>query len=68
MDNWISVFETDQPYQAELVKDILNNNDVDAVILNRKDSAYPSLGIIEVMVNEEDKACAVEIVKSINCE
>lgn len=40
MDNWTSVFETDQLYKAELVKDILCNNDIDAVILNQKDSSY----------------------------
>ncbi len=40
MDHWISVYETDQLYRAELTKDILNNEEVDAVILNRKDSSY----------------------------
>lgn len=42
MDHWISVYETDLLYRAELTKDILNNEEVDAVILNRKDSSYHS--------------------------
>lgn len=68
MDDWISVFETDQQYRAELVKDILNNEDVDAVILSHKDSSYTMLGSIQVMVNREDVEKAAKIVKSINCE
>lgn len=67
MDNWTSVYETDQMYRAELVKDILNNKDVDAVILNNKDSSY-LFGSIKVMVNSENVEKAAEIVKSINCE
>ncbi len=67
MDNWIAIYETDQLYRAELVKDILNNEEVDAVILNRKDSSY-HFGSIQVMVNPKDKEKAAEIVKSIDCE
>lgn len=67
MDHWISVYETDLLYRAELVKDILNNEDVDAVILNRKDSSY-HFGSIQVMVNPEDREKAAKIVKSIHCE
>lgn len=67
MDNWISVYETDQPYRAELVKDLLNNEDVNAVILNRKDSSY-HFGNIQVMVNPEDREKATKIVNSVHCE
>lgn len=67
MDNWISVYETDQPYRAELVKDLLNNEDVNAVILNRKDSSY-HFGNIQVMVTPEDREKATKIVNSVHCE
>lgn len=65
MDNWTSVFVTDQICQAELVKGILSENDIDAVLLNQKDSSYPMLGIIQIMVNQNDKEKAEEIIKSI---
>lgn len=67
MDDWTSVYETDQMYRAELVKDLLNNEDVDAVIFNQKDSSY-LFGSIRVMVKPADREKAAEIVKSINCE
>lgn len=68
MDNWVSVFVTDQICQAELIKGILNENDIDAVLLNQKDSSYPMLGSIQIMVNQNDKEKAEQIIKSINSE
>ncbi|WP_298616872.1 DUF2007 domain-containing protein [uncultured Odoribacter sp.] len=68
MDNWTSVFETNQLYKAELIKDILCDNDIDAVILNQKDSSYNSFGEIYVMVNKEEKEKAEEIIKTVHCE
>lgn len=50
MDNWITVFETEQSYLAEMVKGILCENNIDAVLLNHKDSSYPMLGSIKIMV------------------
>ena len=67
MSDWIAVFETSQLYQAEMVKDILADNGVEAVVLNQQDSSY-KFGGIRVMVREEVKEQAVEIIKSIRCE
>ena len=68
MDNWTSVFETNQLYKAELIKDILCDNDIDAVILNQKDSSSNSFGEIYVMVNKEEKEKAEGIIKTVHCE
>lgn len=66
MNNWISVFETDQLYKAELVKEVLCDNGVEAVILNQKDSSYNAFGTIQVMVSGDHKDQAEEIIKSIS--
>ena len=34
MNDWVVIFETGQLYRAELVKSLLNDNNVEAVILN----------------------------------
>ena len=68
MNNWISIFETDQLYKAELVKSVLYDNGVEAVILNQKDSSYNTFGTIQVMVSRDHKDQAEEIIKSIHCE
>lgn len=67
MNEWIPVFETDQTYKAEIVKGILTEHDIEAVILNHQDSSF-KVGTLEVMVREEEKQKATEIIKSIDCE
>lgn len=67
MNDWITIFETNQLYQAEMVKDILGDNNIEAVIFNQKDSSF-KIGMIAVMVKNEDKEKAAEIVKSIDSE
>ncbi len=64
-DKWIPVFTTDQAYNAEYVKETLNNNGIEAVIMNQKDSSY-HFGSISVMVNQENEEKAMEILKSAN--
>ena len=67
MNDWVVIFETGQLYRAELVKSLLNDNNVEAVILNQKDSSF-KIGAIEDMVKKEDKGKAAAIIKSVNCE
>lgn len=68
MDNWVAVFETNRSYLAEMVKDILCENNIDAVLLNHKDSSYPMLGSIQVMVDPNEREKADEIIKTIERE
>lgn len=65
MDNWVTVFETDQLYLAEMVKGVLYENNIDAVLLSHKDSSYPMLGSIQILVNPNDQEKAAEIIKTI---
>lgn len=64
-DNWVTVFETDQLYLAEMVKGVLYENNIDAVLLSHKDSSYPVLGSIQIMVTPNDREKADEIIKTI---
>lgn len=64
MDNWTPVYQTDQLYKAELIKNVLCDNHIEAVILNQRDSSYMAFGEIMVMVNNDDKEKAEEIIKS----
>ncbi len=62
MDNWMVAYETEQMFQAELVKELLEESNIEAVILNQKDSAI-TLGVINVMVNADDLEKATEVIK-----
>lgn len=68
MNDWIAIFETDQLYQAEMIKGMLTDGGIEAVILNQKDSSYQIFGTIKVMVPEEVQDKAREIIKSVSCE
>jgi hypothetical protein len=56
-DNWVPVYSSSQLYEAEMVKNILTDNDIECVIMNKQDSVY-MIGDIEVYVptNETLKA------------
>lgn len=52
-DNWIPVYSSGIRHLAEMAKQMLMDNDIPAVIVNKKDSSY-LFGEIEVFVKRED--------------
>lgn len=67
MNNWTPIFVTSQLYRAEIIKGMLCDNGIEAIIMNQKDSSF-EIGDVTVMVNNEEKEKAAEIIKSLNCE
>lgn len=60
MSDWKKVYTTGIDYLAELIKQVLEDNGIEAVIMNKKDIAY-LFGAIEVMVKAEDYEAALQI-------
>lgn len=52
MENWVSVYSTDKVYLAEIAKELLFENGIHAVVINKKDSTY-HFGVIELHVKQE---------------
>ena len=52
--DWINIFTTNQAYLAEMIKDVLADNDIQAVVMNKQDSAYITIGDIEIYVKAEN--------------
>lgn len=65
---WTEVYTTSLEHQAAIAKDILQNDSIPTVVMNQKDSAYQSFGEFTVLVAEENKAKALEILKNLNIE
>lgn len=63
-NNWTKVYTTQDPITAEIIKQGLIENDIAAVIMNKKDSSYQTFGIIEVLVNKKDFDAADAYIKS----
>jgi hypothetical protein len=68
MENWKCVYSTDQVYKAEAVKEFLAKEDIEAFVINKKDSAYTVFGDVELFVQPEDEHLAIEIIKEFRIE
>lgn len=53
-ESWVKAFQSEQMIKAELAREILDQNDIAAVIVNKKDSSYPIFGMCEVHVLASD--------------
>ncbi|MDO8929631.1 MAG: DUF2007 domain-containing protein [Bacteroidota bacterium] len=63
--DWVCVFQTGQNFQAEIAKEILENEEIKCVILNEHDSIFPSIADIEEMVHREFAEKATELLKEL---
>ncbi|MCX2481989.1 DUF2007 domain-containing protein [Pedobacter sp. MR2016-24] len=66
--NWTKVYTTENPVTAEIIKQGLIENDIAAVIMNKKDSSYQTFGVIEVLVNKKDVEKAEAFIQSSDSE
>ena len=63
--DWVCVFRTEQNFQAEIAKEILENQEIECVVFNEGDSSFPSLGEVEVWVHQDFESKASEILKEL---
>ncbi|MFV0483859.1 MAG: DUF2007 domain-containing protein [Bacteroidales bacterium] len=64
MSDWKKIFETETLHLAHIAKDVLEDNDIPAVIKNTRDSSF-LFGKIRVLVREEDEDKAQTIINSL---
>jgi len=62
MKNWKTVFKTDKLYQAQIVKDYLQDKEFHAIIVDKKDYAY-QLGFYEIVVAVDEVMRAIKIIQ-----
>lgn len=62
---WKQVFLTGDSVKAEMARELLELEGINAVVLNQKDTVYQTFGDIEVYVNESDEDTALEILKNL---
>lgn len=48
----IKLLSTENPNKAEIIKQMLEENDINVVLLNKQDSSYNMFGTIELYVEE----------------
>lgn len=62
-NDWVKVYGSEMEHKVNIVKKILEDNSIPAVILNKKDSSYISIGEIELYVRNENANLAGFIIK-----
>ena len=60
-ENWEVIYSTNQLYEAEMVKEMMTDHEIECVIMNKKDSAY-GFGEIELCVPTEDVLTAKQLI------
>lgn len=51
--DWVKIYSTGVNYKAELLKGLLFENNIEAVIMNKKDSSY-GFGELELYVSSDN--------------
>ena len=64
MENWEQIYSTASLAHAEILKGMLNENNITVVLVNKKDSGYVVLGEVEIWVNKDDIVRALHLIKS----
>jgi len=65
-EEWVEVFVTYDPVEAEIIKDLLESGGITVVLRSSKVSPYPvnigKMGEIKILVKKEDKETAEKVV------
>ena len=61
-NSWETVYKTETIFRAEIVKGVLQDNDIDSIIINKKDSNY-HFGHFEVTVPRSSIMKAIKIIR-----
>jgi hypothetical protein len=68
MDNnqrdWVIVYTSTLPHKVNIVKSVLEENQIPSVEVNRKDSAYTFIGEVELYVHADNAVLAEFLIKS----
>ncbi len=63
MENWIKVFEDQNQIRAEIVKGVLEEKGVPAVVLNKKETVYQLNGTYQVLVPNDQAIHALQLIQ-----
>jgi len=60
--NLVHIFSSGQPYQAEMVRQMLSDHNIQSFLINKQDSAY-KFGDVELYVNRDDVIRAKKLIQ-----
>lgn len=63
--DWKLIYSSSDEYAVILAKQVLGENGIESVVMNKKDSFY-KFGEVELYVSEEEELKASELIKEFN--
>lgn len=63
MNSWKKVYSTDNGIRAALIQGVLEDRDIPAIVINKRDSQYNDFGEQEVYVSQQHLLFALKIIK-----
>jgi len=60
--NLVHIFSSNQPYKAELARQMLADHNIKSFLVNKQDSAY-KFGVVELYVNRDDVIRAKKLIQ-----
>ena len=57
-----NIFSSANPIEVEIIKQMLDENNITAVILNKQDSSYNMFGSIDLYVKEENRTISLQLI------
>jgi hypothetical protein len=64
--NWTKIFTTSNAVEASIIVTMLQENNIEAVEMNKLDSSYLSFGSIEVYCRPEQTIAALHLINTSN--
>ena len=64
----IKVYSSNNPNQAIIIKQMLEENGINVVLLNKQDSSYLMFGTIDLYINLKNKNKAINLLKNSDYE
>lgn len=61
-EDWVMVYSTANHQTAEIIKQLLAENEIAAVLMNRMDSMYPSIGEVDIFVLAQNTESAKKLI------
>jgi hypothetical protein len=58
----ITIFSSANHIEVEIIKQMLEKNNITAVMLNKQDSSYNMFGSIDLYVKEENQTIALQLI------
>ncbi len=59
--SWKKIYFSGNDFQVMMAHDLLEENGINSVIMNRKDTSYQAFGDVELFIEEQDEKEAVLI-------